>query len=106
MAFLHRVVNGEGSIEREYAIGRGRMDLHLSYGPERLGLELKVWRDGRPDPIQQGLAQLGAYLSRLGIVRGWLVLFDRRANRPPIAERTTSTRMSTPEGHEIEVIRA
>lgn len=27
MAFLQRVVNGEGSLEREYAIGRGRMDL-------------------------------------------------------------------------------
>ena len=30
MAFLHRVING-GSIEREYAIGRGRMDLCLRY---------------------------------------------------------------------------
>ena len=26
MAFLHRVVNGGGTIEREYAIGSGRMD--------------------------------------------------------------------------------
>ena len=27
MAFLHRVANGGGTIEREYAIGSGRMDL-------------------------------------------------------------------------------
>jgi type II secretory pathway predicted ATPase ExeA len=32
MAFLHRVVNGGGTLEREYAIGMGRMDLCLRYG--------------------------------------------------------------------------
>ncbi len=106
MAFLHRVVNGGGSLQREYAIGRGRMDLHLSYGEDRLGIELKVWRDGRPDPVGQGLSQLGSYLEQLGIDRGWLVVFDRRSNRPPIAERTEHTPMRTPRGHEVEVIRA
>lgn len=32
MAFLHRVVNGGGTITREYAIGRGRMDLCVRVG--------------------------------------------------------------------------
>ncbi|MBA4450342.1 ATP-binding protein, partial [Cylindrospermopsis raciborskii CS-506_D] len=32
MAFLHRVVNGGGTLEREYAIGSGRMDICLRYG--------------------------------------------------------------------------
>lgn len=32
MAFLHRVVNGDGTLEREYAIGSGRMDLCLPSG--------------------------------------------------------------------------
>jgi predicted AAA+ superfamily ATPase len=27
MAFLHRVINDAGTLEREYAIGSGRMDL-------------------------------------------------------------------------------
>jgi hypothetical protein len=58
MAFLHRVVNGNGTLEREYAIRRGRMDLCLRYGDLTLGLELKVWRDGEPDPLAKGLAQL------------------------------------------------
>ncbi len=31
MAFLHRVVNGGGVLEREYAIGSDRMDLCLQY---------------------------------------------------------------------------
>ncbi len=50
MAFLHRVVNGGGSIEREYALGTGRMDLCLRYGSVVLGIEIKVWRGGKPDP--------------------------------------------------------
>ncbi|MFM7561227.1 ATP-binding protein, partial [Cylindrospermopsis raciborskii] len=45
MAFLHRVVNGGGVLEREYAIGSDRMDLCLSYQDIILGIELKVWRD-------------------------------------------------------------
>ena len=61
MAFLHRVANGEGTLEREYAIGAGRMDLTLG-----LGLELKVWRPGEPDPLTEGLEQLDAYLADLG----------------------------------------
>jgi hypothetical protein len=55
MAYLHRVVNGGGTIEREYAIGSDRMDLCLRYGQTTLGIELKVWRDKRPDPLKRGL---------------------------------------------------
>ncbi len=54
MAFLHRVANGGGTLEREYAIGTGRMDLCLRYGPDTLALELKVWRDGEKDPLDEG----------------------------------------------------
>jgi hypothetical protein len=32
MAFLQRITNGGGRIEREYAAGRGRMDLAIEYG--------------------------------------------------------------------------
>lgn len=66
MAFLHRVVNGGGFVEREYAIGRGRMDLCLRLGPVTLAMELKVWRDGAADPVAQGLEQLDRYLDGLG----------------------------------------
>jgi hypothetical protein len=106
MAFLHRVVNGEGTLEREYAIGSGRMDLCLRYGALTLGMELKVWRDGRPDPMQEGLVQLDLYLAGLGLDRGWLVIFDRRAEQPPIAARTTSSEALSPRGRCIQVVRA
>ncbi|MGB8699045.1 MAG: hypothetical protein WCD18_06480 [Thermosynechococcaceae cyanobacterium] len=66
MAFLHRVINGGGTLEREYAIGRDRMDLCLRYGAVTLGIELKVWRTKQADPLSKGLEQLDGYLARLG----------------------------------------
>jgi type II secretory pathway predicted ATPase ExeA len=39
MAFLHRVVNGGGVLEREYAIGSDRMDLCLQYKDVTIGSE-------------------------------------------------------------------
>jgi hypothetical protein len=106
MAFLHRVVNSGGTLEGEYAIGWGRMDLCLRYGPVTLGIELKVWRDGEPDPLAEGLAQLDGYLAGLGLAGGWLVIFDRRAGQPPIRERTTRQETPSPQGRRIAVVRA
>ncbi|MGA1355761.1 MAG: AAA family ATPase [Prochlorothrix sp.] len=105
MAFLHRVVNGGGSLEREYAIGSGRMDLCLRYGGVMLGMELKVWQPGKPDPLGQGLEQIDRYLAGLGLETGWLVIFDRRPNLPPLSDRTTTERATSPGGRSIVVIR-
>jgi hypothetical protein len=106
MAFLHRVVNGGGSVEREYAIGSERMDLYVRYGPDRLAMELKVWRTGRPDPLKSGLEQLEGYLAGLGLDTGWLVIFDQRQGQPPLAERTSATSTTTPSGRQVTVLRA
>ncbi|MFN8440150.1 MAG: ATP-binding protein [Caldilineaceae bacterium] len=106
MAFLHRVVNGNGRIEREYAIGSRRLDLCLFYGKLQLAMELKVWRDGDPDPVNQGLHQLDEYLSGLGLNTGWLVIFDQRSGQPPISQRTTTATATTPNGRAANVIRA
>jgi hypothetical protein len=106
MAFLHRVVNGDGTLEREYAIGWGRMDLCLRYGAVTLGIELKVWRDGEPDPLTEGLEQLDGYLAGLGLNWGWLIIFDRRSGQPPIRERTSSETKQSPQGRQITVVRA
>ncbi len=105
MAFLHRVVNGGGTLEREYAIGSGRMDLCLRYGDVTLAMELKVWRDGRPDPLKEGLKQLDEYLNGLGLDTGWLVIFDQRSGLPDISERTTTETATTPSGRNVTVIR-
>ncbi|WP_295881882.1 hypothetical protein [uncultured Thiohalocapsa sp.] len=105
MAFLQRVVNGNGMIEREYAIGRGRMDLCLRYGALTLGLALKVWREGAADPLAEGLAQLDGYLAGLGLDSGWLVIFDRRMGIPPLAERLSEEEQVSPGGRRTRVVR-
>ena len=106
MAFLHRVVNGGGTLEREYAIGRDRMDLCLCYGAVTLGIEIKVQRDDRRNQLVRGLDQIDGYLARLGLDFGWLVIFDRRQDVLPIEERLRSELHSTEQGRQITVIYA
>jgi hypothetical protein len=106
MAFLHRVVNGGGTLDREYAIGSDRIDICLRFGNVTLGIELKVWRTGRPDPLTKGLKQLDGYLARLGLETGWLVIFDQRQNLAPIEERTRTEMEKTTTGRRVTVIRA
>lgn len=106
MAFLHRVVNGGGSIEREYAIGSGRMDLCVRYRQATLAMELKVWRPGAPDPLAEGLEQLERYLAGLGLDHGWLVIFDRRPASGPLADRTHAEVATSPGGRRVTVVRA
>jgi len=105
MAFLHRVANGGGVIEREYALGRGRIDLCLRYGPTVLAVELKVWRSRQRDPEATGLAQLDAYLDAQGPATAWLVIFDQRARRPSPSKRTRTARKRTPSGRAVTVVR-
>jgi hypothetical protein len=106
MAFLHRVVNGGGSIEREYAIGRGRMDLCVRYKQDTLAMEIKVWRDKEADPLAEGLSQLDRYLAGLRLDAGWLVIFDQRSGLGTLAERTCTEQATTPSGRMVTVIRA
>jgi type II secretory pathway predicted ATPase ExeA len=104
MAFLHRVVNGGGTLEREYAIGSDRMDLCLRYGKVILGIELKVQRDKGPNQLEVGLVQLESYLERLNLTSGWLVIFDRRSNAPELVDRLHTEPHQTPKGLSITVI--
>jgi hypothetical protein len=106
MAFLSRVVNGGGWLEREYAIGSGRIDLCLNRPLDRLAIEMKVWRDGRSDPLAEGLEQIDEYLSGLSLSSGWLVIFDQRSGITPIAERTSASQVTSPSGRRVTVIRA
>jgi hypothetical protein len=108
MAFLQKVVNGGGFIDREYAVGSGRIDLCVRWprpgGAERWAIELKVWRDGRPDPLPEGLQQLGSYLDRLSLDRGTLVLFDGRKGAEPLPGRCSVEEVETA-GQRVTVVR-
>ena len=76
MAFLQRVINGGGRIEREYGLGRGALDLMVHWKGERHAIEVKLRRDKRTE--ERALGQLAGYLERSGLPEGWLVLFDLR----------------------------
>ena len=79
MAFLQRVANGGRRIEREYAAGRGRVDIAIQYGGVWSIIEIKlVSRAGRERTVMQGIEQIARY--RDLIDRGaasYMVVFDR-----------------------------
>lgn len=79
MAFLQRIINSGGQIEREMAVGNGRCDLFISYGGEQHIIELKLYRD--QFTREEGLKQIETYMDKLGLNVGWLLIFETRANK-------------------------
>ena len=85
-AFLHRVVNATGRIEREYALGSRRVDLLVVWprpdgATDRFVVECKLLRSGRARTIAEGLEQTAAYMDTSGADAGHLVVFDMREGR-------------------------
>ena len=78
MAFLQRVVNAGGTIEREFAVGAGRADLVVRWKESLHVIELKVRYDEHTEA--EGVEQLSRYLERFGVAEGYLVIFDRRTD--------------------------
>ena len=80
-AFLQRVLNGGGRIEREYGLGRQRVDLLLQWprppGEQRIVIECKVRRRRLDKTLEEGLPQTAGYMDRCGADAGHLVIFDR-----------------------------
>ena len=74
MAFLQRIINGGGRIEREMATGNGRSDLVIFWQNQVLPIELKLKRNEQT--LSKGLFQLNRYLDKLGTSHGYLVLFE------------------------------
>jgi hypothetical protein len=111
MAFMQRVVNGGGYIDREYGIGRKRMDLLVRFpytkkdgtrAEQRRAVEIKVWRKRETNPLKKGLAQLDDYLAKLGMSRGTLVIFDARTKLAQQKVRYEDT--TTKKGRKVRVM--
>ncbi|RCK72913.1 MAG: Cell division protein FtsI [Peptidoglycan synthetase] [Candidatus Ozemobacter sibiricus] len=102
MAFLQRVVNGRGRIEREYAAGRGRVDLAVEWQGRWSVIEIKLVHpaDGREGTIEEGLRQTARYRDAVGASEAYLVVFDRRpeARARPWEERLTWEERPSPTG--------
>jgi hypothetical protein len=103
MAYLQRIVNAGGRIEREFALGTGRADLFVSYGGREDIIELKLHRGSYTLP--DGLKQVARYAERLGRPVGYLVVFDPHSDiqwekRGQVEERRQD------EGITVVVVRA
>jgi len=105
MAFLQRVINGGGRIEREYAAGRGRMDLLVEYNGRNYIIEIKMVREKQSlETITvKGLEQTAKYrdIKSLG-APAYLVIFDRREDAK---ERPWEERLGWNEESGITVVR-
>ena len=100
-AFLQRIVNGGGRIEREYALGRRRTDLLIVWPPGKLGggdgrhagrgeaaqpphrhvIECKILRGSLDATVRGGVEQTLDYMDRCGGESGHLVIFDRDGDK-------------------------
>jgi hypothetical protein len=113
MAFLQRVLNGGGRIERECAAGRGRMDLGIEYNHHWYIIEIKLVRDhdGAQTVREEGLEQIREYRDKFppsllgrageGLVPAYLVIFDRRSKTK---EKSWDERISWEQDGDVTVL--
>jgi len=105
-AFLQRIVNGGGRVEREYGLGHKRTDLlviwpgrgveankrmeewtnlqthHLADAPiQFIVIELKILYGKLETTITEGLKQTWEYMDKCGAQEGHLVIFDRTPDK-------------------------
>ena len=90
-AFLQRVVNSDGRVEREYGLGRGRTDLLILWprggreasepAVDKFVIECKVLHKSLEQTVREGLEQTAGYMDRCAAQAGHLVVFDRSPDR-------------------------
>ena len=78
-AFLQRVFNGGGDVQREMATGKERLDLCITYHDKKYPIELKINRGKQS--VERGIEQIAGYMDTLGCSEGWLVVFDRNQEK-------------------------
>jgi hypothetical protein len=91
-AFLQRIINGGGRVNREYGLGRRRTDLFVEwpldpgkglFGPiQRAVIELKILRKGLEVTLAEGLLQTADYADRCKADEAHLIVFNRDPKRP------------------------
>ncbi len=81
-AFLQRIINGGGRVDREYGLGRRRTDLCVVWnypgGVQRGVIELKIRYASLEQTLAAGLEQTWRYADATGAEEAHLVIFDRR----------------------------
>ncbi|WP_462271300.1 AAA-like domain-containing protein [Desulfobacter sp.] len=91
-AFLQRILNGGGRLNREYGLGRKRTDLLIEWpldkenefhGPEqRIVIELKILRGALETLLATALAQTYEYADKCSADEAHIIIFNRDPNIP------------------------
>ena len=90
-AFLQRIINGGGRINREYGLGRKRTDIFIEYPLDkelgffgdkiqRVVIETKILYSNLDKTIEKGLEQTLEYADFVGADESHLIIFDRDKN--------------------------
>ena len=90
-AFLQRIVNTGGRIEREYGLGRMRTDLLILWpapggalpgqAVRKAVVECKLLYRSLEQTVHEGLEQTRAYMDRCDATEGHLIVFDRTVGK-------------------------
>ncbi|MDR1519659.1 MAG: ATP-binding protein, partial [Planctomycetota bacterium] len=99
-AFLQRVTNGGAELAREFALGRGAVDVSVRYAGRNYLVELKL--AGR-EPLDRSLKQTAGYMDTAGMKEAWLVIFDRNAGKT-WEEKIFRRDESLPDGKTVHVV--
>jgi SpoVK/Ycf46/Vps4 family AAA+-type ATPase len=99
-AFLRRIVNGNGQVISEMALGTKRADLCIVYKDQKYPIELKILQSMRN--LEHSQKQLLAYMDRVGSNVGWLVIFDRDTAKS--WNEKIYSRKETVNGKEINIV--
>lgn len=100
-AFLQRVANGNGFINREYGLGRRRTDLMLKWKYDKDGqtiyqkvvMELKVINEklNYEKVLQEALRQISSYAKTCGVQEANILIFDRDKSQNWSADEPNET---------------
>ena len=99
MAFLQRVTNGGGHINREMAVGTGRLDLCVEFRGARYAVEVKTSDNFKGE---KSYAQCAQYLDSLGLAEAWMPVFEK--SKAKSWDEKIYTRDETFDGKTIHVI--
>ena len=99
MAFLQRVTNGGGHINREMALGTGRLVRCVEFRGARYAIEVKTSANFQGE---KSYAQCAKYLEDLGLSEGWMPIFDK--SKTKTWDEKIYTRDETFNGKAIHVI--
>lgn len=89
-AFLQRIINGGGRINREYGLGRKRTDIFIEWPTtqdgffgdvQKIVIETKILYSNLEKTVEDGMIQTKEYMSIVGANEGYLIIFDRSSSK-------------------------